>query len=370
MPSQFTVLTTSGADSAEWSATIARLPHACRDIHFLPEYGRVYQATHGVVSHLACLDDDEGLVVQPFVSRDLSELPFFRQQGIAATAADIANPYGYGGPIYATHEGARAPRLVARFEEAFLRYCEREQLASEFCSLHPLFDVSRTLAETGMVTPKPEKRVVYLDLSADEAEIWRRVRKGHKWSISKARRSGVHVARVEGSARNLEAFKNLYYATMQRNQAASRWRHPDSYFGNCLNILGDRRASFHFATVDGQLAAATILMHDFEIAYYHFAGSDPAYNATCAGTLLVYECALWARRQGYRIFHLGGGVSNTSEDGLYLFKSGFSDLTATLYTYTRVLHAPTYRWLSEAKIRHEQQEGWSGQEDYFPLYRR
>jgi hypothetical protein len=283
---------------------------------------------------------------------------------------DIANPYGYGGPLYACGAHAAPESLLAAFEREFLAYCESASFASEFCSLHPLVGNPGDVERTGSVTLTAEKEIVYLDLAADETEIWQGVRKGHKSSVTRARRENVKVERVAGNEQNLAAFQTLYYATMERHQAAERWFFPQSYFGNCLEILGDARASLHFATVGGELAVAAMLIHDFGIAYYHFAGSDPRFNASSAGNLLVYESALWARRSGYRYFHLGGGVTASPEDSLFLFKSGFSGLRATLYTYNRVLNEQVYRTLSGLKADYERNTGWNGNTAYFPLYRR
>lgn len=363
------ILDATGADAAEWSALIGQLPQQRRDIHFLPEYGQVYAASFDVEPKIALFENDQGFVVQPFIVRKLDELAFLKDLPVQESSRDIANPYGYGGPLYSC-AGDASGGLLAAFECAFLKHCREQSYASEFCSLHPLIDVSGELQKSGGIELVAEKEIVYIDLTADDAAIWRGVRKGHKSSITRARRENVKVERVAANPENLEAFKSLYYATMERHQAAERWFFPQDYFANCLEILGEARASLHFATVDGELAVAAMLIHDFDTAYYHFAGSDPRFNSTCAGNLLVYESAQWAKRAGYRNFHLGGGVSASPEDSLFIFKSGFSDLRATLYTYGRVLHEPTYRHLSELKVRHERATGWNGNTDYFPLYRR
>jgi hypothetical protein len=370
MATGFRVLAATGADAAQWTALIGSLPAQRRDIHFLPEYGRIYAATHGVVPLLASFGSEGGFVIQPFITRRLDDLPFLKLQGSAEKFIDIANAYGYGGPLYHCDSDNAVPALLAEFERSFVAYCNSQSYASEFCSLHPLIDVSNAIRGAGGMAPNAEKEIVYMDLAADEAEIWRRVRKGHKSSITKARRENVKVEQVEAGPANLAAFKSLYHATMLRNHAAERWFHPPNFFESNFEILGDARASLIFASVGGELAAAAMLIHDFDIAYYHFAGSDPRFNASCAGNLLVYESALLAKRKGYGNFHLGGGVTASPEDSLFIFKSGFSDLRATLYTYGRVLHEPTYQALSELKVRHEKETGWNGNTEYFPLYRR
>jgi hypothetical protein len=366
----FKILAATDGDASAWRVLVERLPANRRDIHFLPEYAMVYAATHGVAPKLAVFESEYGFVIQPFIVRNLDELPFLKEQGVFGNFQDISNAYGYGGPLYDCGSHAAAESLLAAFERELLAYCYAEGYASEFCALHPLIDVAGDLERTGMIKLSPEKEIVYMDLAAGDSVIWRGVRKGHKSSITRARRRNVKVERVEGNAENLNAFKTLYYETMARHHAAERWFFPQSYFGNCLQILGDARASLHFARVDGELAVAAMLIHDFGIAYYHFAGSDPRFSASSAGNLLVYESALWAKRAGYRYFHLGGGVGAGTDDKLFIFKSGFSELRATLYTYGRTLQQANYRQLCELKVRHELASGWKGNTSYFPLYRR
>ena len=47
-----------------------------RDIHFLPEYGRIYRDCFGFTPFLAVSSDEEGYVLQSFVQRKLDGLPF------------------------------------------------------------------------------------------------------------------------------------------------------------------------------------------------------------------------------------------------------------------------------------------------------
>jgi hypothetical protein len=368
MPDGFKVLTAEGADAVEWGGFIARLPVGLRDIHFLPEYGRVYAATYGVEPRLAVFESEYGFVLQPFIIRSLDKLPFLQERKLQGFR-DIANAYGHGGPLVACGAHAAEQSLLAAFEREYVAYGKAQAFASEFCSLHPLLENADGLSRLGMELAQ-EKEVVVMDLGADETELWRQVRKGHKSSIAKARRENVKIEHVAGNEQNLDAFKALYYATMERVNSAGRWRFPQNYFRNCVEVLGEARTSLHFARIGEELAVATILMHDFGTAYYHFAGSDPRFNGMGANNLLVYEAALWAKRSGYRHFFLGGGVTAGVDDSLFIFKSGFSALRAKLYTYGRVLDEPVYRELCGLKSEHENTTGWNGNTAFFPQYRR
>jgi len=368
---EFRVLAATGDEGRLWSELVGRLPPELNDLHFLPEYGLVYEATYGHEPRLACLVDGRDFALQPFVVRRLNALPFLAQQGVTEPYRDIANAYGYGGPLCSDPGGAAAPGLLARFDERLRAWCLGERIASEFCSLHPLLDNRRLVAGWSGVSPREEKRVIWLDLAREETALWQAVSRGHRSSIQRARRAGVGVERVALDAQNFAEFERLYAMTMARHGAADRWYFPEGYFRTCARLLGPDRVALFFARVDGALASAYLLLHDSGIAYYHFGGSDDAFFHLRPNNLLLHETALWARRAGDRIYHLGGGVTAREDDSLLRFKSGFGGSAATLCTYGRVHDRASYDRLCELKLAHERAAlGTTLESDYFPLYRR
>jgi hypothetical protein len=370
MPMGFEILTADGADAKRWHALVEGLPQARRDIHFLPEYGRVYRLSHGFEPLLALYCDDDGYVIQPLVRRPLDGLPFIAAAADGGGHADIANPYGYGGPL-SNRDGLAARRLYARFAADFADWCDKRDLASEFASLHP-FLVDHQLALIGdALAPRHEKDVVFIDLERDRGAVSKDLRKGHCSSIALARRSGVRVERVDANAVNIAAFSAIYYATMRRRHAASRWFVPECYFPACVGELGAGRTSLFFATVGGELESACLLLHEFGTAYYHFAATAAKYPALGVNNLMVFEAAIWARARGYRRYHLGGGVTSDKNDSLLRFKSGFSGCRAPLYTYFCVRDPIAYDRLCERKRAHERAaSGLESSSDFLPLYRR
>lgn len=367
----FRVLEAEGKDAAEWTRLVAALPVDQRDLHFLPQYGRIYARSHGQRPHLAVLGDERACVLQPFVVRSLGGLPFLAGHPEAAGFTDIANAYGYGGPALRADADGDAQAMLRNFEAAFLAYGREQGHASEFTLLHPLLGAAGRLRGIAGIEPTLQKEVVYVDLEGGRDAIRQGLRKGHRSSVTKALRLGADVARVAPTPAALVGFRRLYLGTMDRNRAAERWYFPDSYFADCFAELGDAGASLFEVRIDGQLAAASILLHAFDTAYYHFSGSDDRFADSGAGTLLVYEMACWAASQGCRRMHLGGGVSSAADDGLLRFKSGFSPRREPLHAYGRILDEGRYRRLCELKRRHELETlGGEIASGYFPLYRR
>jgi len=367
----FSVLCAQGDEARTWGRLIDALPSALRDIHFLPEYGRIYGQCYGYEPLLGLYQGDQGYVLQPFVRRPLRELPFLRGAADADELSDIANAYGYGGPLCSAPDPAAARRLYAGFAAAFASWCDENGIASEFASLHPFMSEHQRPMIAGVLAPRHEKDVVFVDLGADAARMMKSLRKGHRSSVAAARRAGVRVERMEATAANLERFGELYHATMVRRQAAQRWFVPDGYFAACVRQLGARRASLFFASIGGEVESACLLMHDFATAYYHFAATRARHPELGVNTLMVLETALWAKAAGFARYHLGGGVTPSRDDSLLRFKRGFSERSAPLYTYFCVRDQVVYDRLCERKRAHERATaGSESASDFVPVYRR
>jgi len=367
----FEILRAEGESGKRWTALVGKLPVELRDIHFLPEYGRIYGHAYGFEPLLAVYEEGADFVLQPLVRRPLGGLPFLSEATDAASYSDIANPYGYGGPISNATNPDIGRRLYDKFADAFSRWCDEENIASEFASLHPFMAEQQKALIAPPIVPKLAKEIVFIDLAKDEDAIGKQYRKGHRSSIIAARKAGVRAERVAATPANLAIFNDIYNATMVRRDAAERWFVPDDYFETCMKELGAGRGSLFFATVDREVESACLLIHDFSTAYYHFAGTRAKHPALGVNNLMVHEVAMWARAAGYMRLHLGGGVTDSEDDSLLRFKSGFSDLRAPLYTYFCVRDRAAYDELCARKRAHEvATAGAESASGFVPIYRR
>jgi hypothetical protein len=367
----FEILRADGEGAQRWRALVEGLPAELKDIHLLPEYGRIYRDSYGFEPLLALYREGAGYVLQTFVKRPLATLPFLLGQDDANRFADLANPYGYGGPFSNGRDAVETKMLYRKFTAALAMWCEAEGVASEFASLHPFAVEHQRGMIGGTVECNYVKDVVYIDLDGDAETVLRGLNRGHRSSVAKARRLGVLVEKVATDDVNIKTFADIYYATMRRRNAAERWFVPAGHFSNTVKHLGPERCSLFFATINGAVEAAYLLMHGFSTAYYHFAGMRDAVPEARANNILMYETAIWAQRHGYKRYHLGGGVTSDPNDTLLRFKAGFSTARAPLYTYFRVCNNEVYDELCERKRAHERAvDGRECSSGFLPLYRR
>ena len=365
------ILSADGADRSRWHEVLERFPARLRDLHYLPEYGLVYRDCYGHEPRLAVYEHAGVTAIHAFLRRPLASLPFLVERFAASDFADIATPYGFGGPLLSVDAAPQAMECLRAFDAAFRRWGAEERLASEFACLHPVLGNDAAVAAAGIVPLTPVKDVVIVDLDHTDEALWAAVSRGTRSSVQRARREGVTVEQAEADPAALETFRALYVATMQRRGAAARWFFPTSYFADCVRRLGPERSALFFARCDGEVAAAYLVLNDGRTAYYHFGASDERWLERRPNNLLMFETLRWAKRRGLAHYHLGGGVTAGENDSLLRFKSSFGGRRALLYTYCRVLNEDVYRLLCERKRSHEERSGQPAADpDYFPFYRR
>jgi len=333
------------------------------DVYFLPQYARVYERKGDGKAHCFAYHSKDGMILYPFLLRRINDLGEFAD---SEACWDIATPYGYGGPLWQLAGEGSVESLGAGFLKAFHAYCIEHRIVSEFVRLHPLLENGRILAKANITR---RHQTVCLDLDMPESEIWRGIRKGHKSSIKKGLQLQVRVIRDE-DLEHVEQFFNLYNDTMKRRGAAPGYFFPLSFFTDTLTMLS-QHASLFVALHGERIATAAIFLHYDKYIHYHFSGSDASLGHLCANHVLIHDVAMWARERGASLFHLGGGLQ--PDDGLYLFKSGFSNKRATFCTYECIHDRAQYEQLVsklESHTEHMGEDPSDLKEDgFFPQYR-
>ena len=122
------------------------------------------------------------------------------------------------------------------------------------------------------------------------------------------------------------------------------------YFEDLRVALGSR---LHFCSVvapGGELAAGGLFTDTQGIVQYHLSGTADCFVANAPSKLMLHEVRLWAKREGYSLLHLGGGVGSRA-DSLFHFKAGFSPLHSDWFTYHLVTDEDKYSCQGRSKTR-------------------
>lgn len=358
------ILTTN--DRERWRSLVGALPQ--RDVFFTPEYVTLFERLSGEAARLFVYGDDANYVIYPFFVRRINDLAFYRALPLDGHTQyfDVVSPYGYSGPAARVVDPDAELGLWRGYLSAFHQYCLDARIVCEFARLNPFVGNHRYLQIlTGGVQVSND--IIYADLTRSEEELWHALNRGNRSNIHKARRAGVRVERSDERA-HVARFYELYVATMRRNQAVGWYYFSPEFFEDSFAWLGDKISLF-CASCQNQIIAAASFLHDGDIVHYFLGGSDREHLDLRPNNLLMYQVMCWAKRQGYRLFNLGGRYG--SNENLARFKAAFSKRTIPFYTYRAVHNVPVYHKLCQRHAEYRSSTGRPPLEDasYFPLYR-
>jgi hypothetical protein len=357
------ILTTD--DRARWRSLVEATPR--HDVFFMPEYVIPFERLSGEVARLFFFGDEANYIIYSFFLRRINDLPFYQAAPLdgETTYLDLVSPYGYSGPLAYVSDQSCQRDLWQGYLSAFHHYCRDMNVVCEFARLNPFVGNQQFMRELTSGV-RVGSQITYLDLTQTEEALWRGLNRGNRSNINKARRSGIRVE--EGcDDDSLRRFYELYLATMCRNHA-NRWYYfsPD-FFADSFTLLDDRISLF-CASYQGWIVAAASFLHDGDVVHYFLGGSDSHYLALRPNNLLMYQAICWAKRQGYRLFNLGGGYG--ANDNLARFKAAFSKSSITFYTYRMIHNAAIYDDLCTRHVIYRLNTGQPDENtDYFPRYR-
>ena len=347
-------------DTERWNSLVNNIPQ--KDIYFTPEYASIFEKTFGDEARLFFYGNRRNYILYPFFQRKISALPFYNDDTILY---DIVSPWYYGGPLAFIATAEAEGKLMAGFFSELHDYCRQSNIVTEFTRLHPF--IRNDLLVEKFATVDKRWEIVYVDLTQDEKTIWDNFKKENRKAIRKAKQSGVEVFLSQSKA-DMEIFYTLYTADMERKHAGEFYFFPREFFDNMLELLGNKVQLF-LARYDAQTIAASLLVGMDDFAHDYLRTSVPEFLNMRPNNLLVYTKILWAKENNYKLFSLQGGQSRS--DGIFRFKSTFSETTADFYTYSKVHNEEIYTMLCQARDEYDRITGKEPViSDYFPKYRR
>lgn len=276
------------AQAHEWRSYIDKLPNHLKDVHFLPEMMLPYEVAGLGTGILVVEEDTTGFVLQPLLKM---------------ADGSTRHPFNFGGPV---RDGTIKPTLV-----------------DQICTLNPFLNDHQRMIFQGRV--EHVKDTVWVDLTQPI-----KLRDKTKHTLGHAPEAGA-VTSVVNDQSSVSLFASMYDETMRRVDADPHWLFPYRWFNQLINGMPNNITMLQ-VSVGNTKCATCILLHGFDTCYYHFAAS---WSTSQRGVnhLMVLRAIEWARDNGFKRFHLGGGVRPGEGDGLFKFKSGFSKLRLPVYRY-------------------------------------
>lgn len=272
---------------------------------------------------------------------------------------DTITPYGYGGVLFEcdTNEGG-----LKGFWEEYIGIMKRERIVDSFVRYHPVLRNAIPMKSVSSVIDLG--KTIAFDLNSPEV-IWDNIISKNRNMIRKAEKNGIVILHQKELSL-FQDFKRIYNGTMSKDHAEEYYYFEDAFYESIHRDLHDNYEMF-YAVYNGQIIAMSIVLFANKQMHYHLSGSVLEYRNLAPSNLLLYKAALWGCEQGFKTFHLGGGVGS-GEDSLYKFKAAFNKNSDYQFSIGKqVFDQELYDVL--VRMRKESDASFNDESQFFPLYR-
>jgi len=192
-----------------------------------------------------------------------------------------------------------------------------------------------------------------LDLSKTEKDLLANMHTKTRYNIRVAQKHGVKISH-DNSPSAFERFLRLESETTQRQ---GFYAHNERYKRTMWETMNHSDVAHIWeATYNKETLASWIIFEWKNHIYYPYGASSRSHREVMAPTLLMWEIALWAKKNGKTVFDLWGalGLEPDTHDswyGFHRFKEGFNPVHAhTTDSYDYILSPMAYRLYTAADV--------------------
>lgn len=328
------------------------------DVYYLPDYTKAFQI-HGDGEPLLFYYEDGNIKAMNVVlKRDIAKDKKFSGKLQENSYYDITTPYGYGGFLI---EGEVTQESLKCLDDEYSSLCKQEGIISEFVRFHPVLNNSESAEKIYEISNFG--KTITLKLESQE-QVWGDFTPKNRNVIRKAKKSGVEIYWGR-DAKLFSNFIDLYNDTMDKDNAKDYYYFKKNFYNSVLHDLKFNSMMF-YAIYQEKIIAMSMIMHSNQQMHYHLSASNREYQNLAPTNLLLYEVGCWGSENGYKTFHLGGGLGS-SEDNLYKFKKAFnrnSDYTFAIGK--KIFDEEKYNELVKIRSR---DDNYNSETLFFPKYR-
>ncbi len=319
------------------------------DVYYLSGYMRAFEIHGDGRPTLLYYQTDNLRAIYVYMKRLTALDDFF----------DSITPYGYGGVLF---EGETNEDNLRAFYSEYIAQMQKDHIVDNFVRYHPVLANAVLMKHISNVIDLGQ--TIALNLSSPDV-IWNNITSKNRNTIRKAEKNGIEI-RHGHSWDELRQFIPIYNATMEKDQAEAYYFFKEPFYRSICNDLVGHWELF-YAVYEGMIIAASIILYANGRMHYHLSGSVLEYRNLAPSNLLLYQAALWGQEQGFKTFHLGGGIGS-GEDNLYKFKAAFNRHSDYRFSIGKEIFDEK-RYAQLVDIRKNNDTDFNLESHYFPLYR-
>lgn len=330
-----------------WNKTVKAF--ANHDVYYLSGYVKAFQIHGDGEPNLLYYEDEQLRAIYVYMKRKTSIEGYY----------DSITPYGYGGVLF---EGNLSEENLHSFWQAYVSKMHEENIVDNFVRYHPV--IANAIPMKGVSTVIDLGKTVAIELLSEEV-IWNNIISKNRNMIRKAVKNGVEIRHGKDMAL-FKDFKRIYNATMEKDCAEEYYFFGDAFYESIHNDLNDHYEMF-YAMKDEEVIAMSIILFANGQMHYHLSGSLMEYRNLAPSNLLLYKAAIWGCEQGFKTFHLGGGIGS-GEDNLYKFKAAFNKSSNYRFSIGKEIFDEN-KYQELVNIRNLKDKTFNRESSFFPLYR-
>ncbi|MCB9426834.1 MAG: GNAT family N-acetyltransferase [Flavobacteriales bacterium] len=242
---------------------------------------------------------------------------------------DVETAYGYGGAFVNTSDES----FISEAIDAYQVYCKKNKVIAEFSRIHPLNEQPFALQEQ-YTKYWLDRNTIAVDTTIDKEERWVQYASKLRTILRKCQKELTFE-----KSNNIEGFLELYYKTMDKNNAGEYYYFKKDYFEALLQL---KEVELFEVKYGGKTISSGFFMFSGIFGHYHLSANDYAYRNLNANYFLLDSVFDIARAKGVVLFHLGGGRTTAKDDKLFWFKNKFSPLVKNFYIGGKVFMPEKY----------------------------
>lgn len=348
----------SNDEEQTWDNVLEQFPNA--SIYYSRQYCKAFQIHGDGDPVMVSYENKNGLKgICVIMKRDISFCHSFSNYIKEGEVFDAVTPYGYGGFIFNRNPSKEEQEQLSNELKQTL---QKEKIISLFIRFSPLLanaDSSRHILDVIDLG-----NTISMDLNNEEI-LLANMKRENRNRIRKAQKNGV-VVKYNTGEEIMNQFIPIYEETMNADNANDYYFFKPEFYNSIVNDLKGKYKIF-LAEYMGQTISGIIIIYHNDSIEYHLGGTKRDYRNLAAANLLLYSAALWGIENGFKTFHLGGGVGS-GEDNLYRFKSTFNKNSNNRFSIGKLIVDETkYNYLVGLREKHD--PDFNSESTFFPLYR-